>query len=221
MSSDLRQPGPSRIGRRRTRAGRAGLGAHLAGHDLRRAQRPGRPGQLHRLLGPDRRRHRPGLRLLVGDPRALGRARSPPTSWPGSRAGARRSTSAGRCRCASPTPRAASWRRVGRRLTSGGSWLELLYGLLVLPLMGWVGYVFVVGSWAVGPALPGLPGVRLDRHRPGLRPDLGTAVPALGRAPPGGRCVRRDHRVLGRDRGRERPAGRRPGCCSPRAARRS
>jgi signal transduction histidine kinase len=37
--------------------------------------------------------------------------------------------------------------RIGRRLRSGGSWLELLYGLLVLPLMGWVGYVFVVGSW--------------------------------------------------------------------------
>ena len=39
--------------------------------------------------------------------------------------------------------------RVGRRLSSGGSWLELLYGLLVLPLMGWIGYVFVIGSWSV------------------------------------------------------------------------
>jgi signal transduction histidine kinase len=40
-------------------------------------------------------------------------------------------------------------RRVVRRLTSGGSWLELVYGLLVLPLMGWVGYAVVVGSWAM------------------------------------------------------------------------
>jgi signal transduction histidine kinase len=39
--------------------------------------------------------------------------------------------------------------RIWRRLSSGGSWLELLYGLLVLPLIGWVGYVFVVGSWGV------------------------------------------------------------------------
>jgi signal transduction histidine kinase len=39
--------------------------------------------------------------------------------------------------------------RIWRRLSSGGSWLELLYGLLVLPLMGWVGYVFAIGSWAV------------------------------------------------------------------------
>ncbi len=37
--------------------------------------------------------------------------------------------------------------RIGRRLTSGGSWLELLYGMLVLPILGWVGYAFVVGCW--------------------------------------------------------------------------
>ncbi len=40
--------------------------------------------------------------------------------------------------------------RIWRRLRSGGNWLELLYGMLVLPLMGWIGYVFVVGSWGVG-----------------------------------------------------------------------
>jgi signal transduction histidine kinase len=40
--------------------------------------------------------------------------------------------------------------RLWRRLRSGGSWLELLYGLIVLPVMASVGYVFVVGSWAVG-----------------------------------------------------------------------
>jgi signal transduction histidine kinase len=41
------------------------------------------------------------------------------------------------------------FRQVWARLRSGGSWLELLYGLLVLPIMGAVGYVFVVGAWAV------------------------------------------------------------------------
>jgi signal transduction histidine kinase len=40
--------------------------------------------------------------------------------------------------------------RLWRRLRGGGSWLELLYGLIVLPVMGIVGYVFVVGSWAIG-----------------------------------------------------------------------
>ena len=29
--------------------------------------------------------------------------------------------------------------RIWRRLRSGGNWLELLYGMLVLPLMGWIG----------------------------------------------------------------------------------
>jgi signal transduction histidine kinase len=41
-------------------------------------------------------------------------------------------------------------RQVWTRLRSGGSWIELLYGLIVLPIMGLVGYAFVVGAWAVG-----------------------------------------------------------------------
>jgi signal transduction histidine kinase len=40
-------------------------------------------------------------------------------------------------------------RRMWLRLRSGGSWLELLYGLLVLPIMGLVGYAFVVGAWGI------------------------------------------------------------------------
>ncbi|MFL6098412.1 MAG: sensor histidine kinase [Actinomycetales bacterium] len=40
-------------------------------------------------------------------------------------------------------------RRIVRRLGSGRSWIELLYGLLVLPLMGWIGYAIVVGAWGM------------------------------------------------------------------------
>jgi signal transduction histidine kinase len=48
-----------------------------------------------------------------------------------------------------PDPGGGLVRRVLRRIGSGGSWLELLYGLLVLPLMGWIGYAIVVGAWGI------------------------------------------------------------------------
>jgi signal transduction histidine kinase len=43
-----------------------------------------------------------------------------------------------------------AWSRMWARISSGGSWLELLWALVVLPILGWVGGWIVATAWGGG-----------------------------------------------------------------------
>ena len=104
--------------------------------------------------------------------------------------------------------------RASRWMRSRGSWLELCYGLIALPFVGWFGGLLVFLGWGAALSLLTLPAVGLGRRPAATSCSAGTSASCRARS-----CTSRSARARCTPRRGSRAASppcrwRWRGCCS-------